>query len=256
MAQTVNIIGAGNVATHLAKALVDNGYTLKCVMSRKKTDAAKIAKGHGASAVDSIEDMPQSDVTIIATPDNSVGEIAKALAKNNVKGIVAHTSGATPMEALAPLTHRGVLYPCMTFSKGDKVDMSLCPFLIEAYDTETLSALKEIAGKIGNNAIECDSEGRRRLHLAAVLASNFTNHLLKLAKDVMEQAGLPFDLLRPLTQQTIAKAFALGPFDSQTGPARRGDTQTIERHRTEIGNNARLKEIYDTLTASIRETYN
>ena len=158
------------------------------------------------------------------------------------------------MTALETLAQYGVLYPCMTFTKGDEINMKECPFLVEASDEKALATLKRIAARIGNGATECDSDGRNRLHLAAVLASNFTNHMLLKAQEVLKQADLPLSILRPLTMQTISKAFRMSPLTSQTGPARRNDTATIRRHEAII-DDVHLAEIYEAVTKSIMATY-
>ena len=253
--KTVNIVGSGNVATHLAKALSEKGFEIKGVLSRAKEHAQSLACEVRAVAVDSVADMPQADLTLVAVPDDAICGVAKAIHSAGVTGVVAHTSGATSVDALRPIAHRGVLYPCMTFSKNERIDLRRCPFLVEAADADSLDALKSVACAIGSGATECDSDGRARLHLAAVLASNFTNHMLLMAQRAMTQAGLPFDLLRPLVEQTIAKAFTMSPFDAQTGPARRNDAKTMERHRELIGGDMRLRGLYDALTASIIKTY-
>lgn len=251
---TINIIGSGNVATHFALALKDADYKIENVASRNLNSAEALAQKVDAKATTDISSMGEADITIIAVSDNAIGEVAKSLADKGAEGVIAHTSGATPMAALEPLARRGVLYPCMTFTKGDDVNMKECPFLVEACDEKTLAALKRMAARIGNGATECDSEGRNRLHLAAVLASNFTNHMLLKAQEVLRQANLPLSILKPLTMQTISKAFRMSPIEAQTGPARRDDTATIGRHEAIIDDD-HLAEIYGAVTKSIIATY-
>lgn len=255
MKPTVNIIGSGNVATHLAMALKSNGYSIHAVVSRSKSNAQALATQVGATPTASIRQLPQADITIIAVSDNSIASVAQALAAKGERGVVVHTSGATAMSALAPLPRHGVLYPCMTFSKADCIDMRQCPFLIEASDGPTLTIVKNLAESIGGVATECDSNGRLRLHLAAVFASNFTNHMLLKAEQILSGAGLPLSLLKPLTLQTVGKAFSMGPFDAQTGPARRNDTAAIERHESLLPFNDPSKKIYEAVTKSIMATY-
>lgn len=254
MESTINIIGSGNVATHLALALKDGGYKIESIASRHLNSAEALAQKVDAKATIDISSMGEADVTIIAVSDNAIGKVAKSLADKGAGGVIAHTSGATPMAALEPLERRGVIYPCMTFTKGDEVNMKECPFLVEASDEKTLAALKRMAARIGNGATECDSEGRNRLHLAAVLASNFANHMLLKAQEVLRRADLPLSILKPLTMQTISKAFRMSPREAQTGPARRNDTATIGRHEAII-EDENLAEIYEAVTKSIIATY-
>lgn len=252
--RTINIIGSGNVGTQLAIALKNSGYEIACIASRDRSHAEKLAQQVGAKCTTTICQMRHADITIIAVSDNSIGEVCNALVANGETGIVVHTSGATPMSALASMPHHGVLYPCMTFTKGDDINLKNCPFLVEAGDGETLNSIKGLASRIGGSVTECDSNGRRSLHLAAVLASNFTNHMLLKAQEVLQTADLPLSILKPLTEQTIDKAFRMSPLEAQTGPARRNDTATIERHRSII-NNKHLAKIYEAVTESIIATY-
>lgn len=254
MKYTINIIGSGNVATHLATALKESGYEIVGIASRNMANAEALAQKVGSAATTEIGKMARADITFIAVSDNAIGDVVKKIVEKGERGVVAHTSGATPITALAPLRNCGVMYPCMTFTKGDTVNMRECPFLVEASDGETLRTLKEIASKIGGSATDCDSDGRNRLHLAAVLASNFSNHLLLKAQEVLRQANLPLSILKPLTMQTISKAFRMSPFEAQTGPARRNDSVTIARHESIIGDSL-LNEIYESLTKSIIATY-
>lgn len=250
----INIIGSGNVATHLGRAIMTAGHEVACVVSRDAAHAQGLASAIHAQAMTSVALAPQADVTLIAVNDNAIANVAAELRKHNVSPIVAHTSGATPMDCLAGLPHRGVFYPCQTFSKGDDVRVSEVPFLIEASDPLAENTLTRLAKSIGSCAIPCDSAQRALLHLAAVFASNFTNHLLLQADEIMRRAGLPTSILRPLVEKTVSKAFDMGAKEAQTGPARRLDSKTLEAHRRMTDSQCQAA-IYDTLTRSILATY-
>lgn len=250
----INLIGGGNVATHLAQAFTQAGHEVAGVVCRDVTHAKALADPIGALAINDIANLPPVDVTIIAVPDNAIADVALQLSEAGVCSVVAHTSGATPIDALDPNPHRGVFYPCQTFTKADSIDVQQIPFLIEGSDGESCAVLHQLAKSISQKVTSCDGRQRALLHVAAVFGSNFASHLLLNAKDFMERAGLPFDTLRPLMERTIAKAFEIGPFEAQTGPARRGDSKTIERHESLIDNDLQ-KKIYNLLTQSIYETY-
>lgn len=250
----INLIGGGNVATHLAQAFTRAGHEVMGVVCRDLTHAKVLADPIGALAINDIASIPPADVNIIAVPDNAVADVAQQLFESGVCSVVAHTSGATAIDALEPNPHRGVFYPCQTFTKADSVDIQQIPFLIEGSDDESCAVLMQLARSISQKVTSCDGRQRSFLHVAAVFGSNFTNHLLLNAKDFMERAGLPFDTLRPLMERTVAKAFEMGPLDAQTGPARRGDSKTIEHHEALIDNDLQ-KKIYHLLTQSIYETY-
>ena len=250
----INLIGGGNVATHLAQAFTRAGHEVVGVVCRDMTHAKALADPIGALAINNIADLPPADVAIIAVPDNAIADVALQLSESGVCLVVAHTSGATPISALEPNLHRGVFYPCQTFTKADSIDVKQIPFLIEGSDDESYAVLYQLAKSISQKVTSCDGSQRALLHVAAVFGSNFANHLLLNAKDFMERAGLPFDTLRPLMEQTVAKAFEIGPLEAQTGPARRGDSKTMEHHETLIDNELQ-KKIYKLLTQSIYETY-
>ncbi|MBR6250803.1 MAG: DUF2520 domain-containing protein [Bacteroidales bacterium] len=248
-------IGAGNVATHFAKAFAKCGITIDTIYSRNILNAKTLATIVDTKATDNLEFIGNdSDIYVISVSDNAIQSVAEAISKK--RGIVVHTSGATSIDALQKHERRGVLYPCMSFTKSVDFDFRTTPLLIEAADDKTCDILMDIAHKISDAKIMyATSEQRRKLHVAAVIASNFTNHLLHLADKYITRNGLDFELLKPLVRQTIEKALATNPFDAQTGPARRHDTNTIERHLELIGDDESLANIYNTLTNSIINSY-
>lgn len=250
----INIVGSGNVATRLAEAAVVAGHRVACVASRSGVHAARLATKVGASAEVDLSRLPCADMTIVAVSDDAICAVADELRRLPSPGVVAHTSGATDIDALRPLPRRAVLYPCQTFSEGDSVEMRRVPFLVEAADLRSFRMVEALARDIGGEVVEADGRQRATLHLAAVFGNNFANHLLLQAERLMAEARLPFSLLQPLMEKTVEKAFRVGPLVSQTGPARRGDMRTIARHETLLQNRLQ-NEIYGLLTKSIADTY-
>lgn len=246
------IIGSGNVASHLAPALARVTDVVQ-VASRHPGHAAALAGklpcAAAAGGMDSI--VTDADFYIIAVSDDSVAEVASAMPE--VKGIVAHTSGSVPVGALSRHRRRGVFYPLQTFSVGSKVDISEVPFLIEGSDPETAEALKALASKLSPTVVDADSALRSRIHVAAVFACNFPNFMWTCARGLLNNAGLDLDLMRPLLHATLDKALAMGPEQAQTGPARRGDTEVIERHIASLPPS--LAEIYRMLSNQIVNHY-
>lgn len=252
----ISIIGSGNVATHLAKALKMSGHSIDCVYSRTILNAKRLAIEIDALPIDNFSDLPtKSDIYIICVSDDAIADVSSQLPAN--QNIVVHTSGATSMEALSSHEHRGVLYPCQTFTREMSMRFDDVPFLIEASDEATYESIEKLALSLSTARImRANSTDRAHLHVAAVLASNFTNHLLTLAEQYMKQHNLPFDLMQSLVQLTMRKAFTIGPHDAQTGPARRNDRATIERHKQLIGDDEQLQKLYNMLTDSINRMYN
>ncbi|GAB3826534.1 hypothetical protein GCM10028895_37660 [Pontibacter rugosus] len=167
---------------------------------------------------------------------------------------MAHTSGSQPLEIISSIEDAaaGVFYPLQTFSKSKPVDFAQIPLLVESQDETTLQALKLLAQSISSKVEVVGSGARKQLHLAAVFACNFTNHLLGISQQLLQEANLPKELLQPLIQETIAKATQQPPFSVQTGPAVRHDDNVINAHLHMLQEQPQWHEIYRLLTLSIQ----
>lgn len=223
------VIGAGNVATHLALGLDRAGADIVAVCSRGAENAARLADRVGAAVCTCPADIPADvDFVLIAVSDSSVSEVAARLPKTS--GVVAHTSGSVPLERLSEHHARAaVLYPLQTFSRDVPVNLAEVPFFTEAADETVLESVDRVARMLSEHVYHADSPRRARLHVAGVLSSNFTVYLLEECRKVLAAAGFPLDVVRPLVEATMAKTFAVGPREAMTGPARRGDVAVVER---------------------------
>jgi len=231
MENKIAIIGSGRVATHLTKAFNEVGVQTYIINSH------------------TLDNLPlKCSLYIIAVSDNAIEEVAHKM--RNIDGIVVHCSGATSIDSLSAHSQYGILYPCQTFSLEDNINYADVHFAIEGSSPEVTDRIECLLSPVTSHIHRLNSLQRANLHVAAVIANNFTNHLLSLAHDYMREHKLPFEILRPLMQQTIDKAFTLGAQHSQTGPAIRGDKTTIEKHLSLIDDKG-LKEIYQTMTDSI-----
>jgi predicted short-subunit dehydrogenase-like oxidoreductase (DUF2520 family) len=252
----ISFIGAGNVAWHMAQALEEAGYQVREIYSRTLTNATALAdKLYNAAPTQSL-DFSASKATIffIAVPDGQVAKIAAKL-RLPEEAILVHTSGSLPLEVLQNHTYSGVFYPLQTFSKQKELDISRVPFCIEATDEATEQLLVSMAQHISNTVYLVSSAERKVLHIGAVFACNFTNHLLGVAKEILGREGLEFDLLKPLIRETIQKALnAEHPAFVQTGPAMRNDQQIIDAHRAYLSTYPVEEGIYHILTESIAHT--
>lgn len=236
----IDIIGRGNVATHLRR-IPGDGLNVALV------------NPHTCEGL-----RPDADIYLVSVTDNAIREVgAKLRELLGGEPFVAHTSGTTGIEVLHECGFRraGVFYPLQTFSKNVELDYTKIPFFTEADSENDEALLRRLVEGIGAKCYHADSETRRRLHLASVLACNFVNHLWYLGAGELEKSGLPFDVLRPLIEETTRKLANATPYDAQTGPARRGDTATTAKHLDMLADNPRLFEIYKLLTDSISETY-
>jgi predicted short-subunit dehydrogenase-like oxidoreductase (DUF2520 family) len=253
----IAIVGAGNVAWHLAQALQAAGDSIVTVYSRTKAQSEALA--HllpGSVATQSLDfESIAADVILIAVPDAVLTEVVKEL-KVQPGTVVAHTSGSQPASVLEgiPGADYGVFYPLQTFSKQAPVDLQQAPILVEGNTEETVAILQQLAQSISHQVEQVTSEKRRQLHLAAVFACNFTNHLLGISQELLQNADLPLNLLQPLIQETIKKATTHNPYTVQTGPAIRHDQNVIEEHLHLLASQPQFQEIYQVLTQSIQDT--
>lgn len=257
----IAIVGSGRLAEALSCAVIQNGMSLT-IIARNNRRALEIAErcrqlAHEGQNIHTttIEHSPSDgDIYIIAVSDRAIGEVAQAL-PIAAGSIVVHTSGATPIEAIPARFRRGVLYPLQTFTAEGKVDFSQIPIFIEGCDAECEALLREFASSLSRSVAHADSEQRRRLHLAAVFACNFANHMFAIGCDIVHDAGFDFETLLPLIHQTVENAAgAKSPRDIQTGPAVRGDIVSQQRHLDLISYNDRLSEIYKLISENIWET--
>lgn len=255
---TISFIGAGNVAWHLAPALDNVGFAVREVYSRKIAHAEALVKKlyHGLYQSHLDFSQSRSEIFIIAVSDDSIEEVVKEIVIPE-DAILVHTSGSQPLGLLqyAATSNTGVFYPLQTFSKDRKIDLLQVPFFIEASNKATGQTLVNMAKVISKKVIKLDSEGREALHVAAVFASNFTNHLLSIAKSTLADRGMSLAVLAPLIRETVEKSLTLGPEAAQTGPAKRKDLKTLDRHFEFLKGDRSVAEIYRLITQHIIDTH-
>jgi predicted short-subunit dehydrogenase-like oxidoreductase (DUF2520 family) len=246
------LIGSGNVATHLAKALKAKGEDVAQVYSPNLVNAKLLADSIAAEAISDLNAVKtDADLYIISVKDDAIESIATGL--KAVSGLVVHTSGTTDIKVLsAQIKHAGVFYPLQTFSKTKQVSFDQIPLCIEATDAVQLDVLKQLASKLSQRVYKLGGDKRRVLHLAAVFACNFPNHLYALADQVLTQNGLDFEIIRPLIAETADKVMTDLPENVQTGPAVRADETTINKHLSMLNNMPELQNIYQILSNSIK----
>lgn len=254
------LLGAGSVATSLAFALHDAPTAGRIVQiySPGGASAHKLVERLGGEidvAGTLAEVIPDATGYILAVPDDALPAVTDHLA-GRVGGYLLHCSGATPLSLLAerhPLS--GVLYPLSTFSRSRAVPMAEVPLYLETADDRLVAPLESLAYALTEKVFWASSEQRLVLHLGAVLACNFSNHLIATAEGLLQRYGLPPKALLPLLDEMLAKLHDLPAEVAQTGPARRGDEQTMERHRALLADEEELRGIYDLFSERIRREY-
>lgn len=255
---TIALIGAGNVATHLALALHEAGHDLIAICARTTKSAHDLnLKLHNkARVVEHIEQLPTAQITIIATTDDAIAEVAEQVAQNPRRGLLVHTAGSVPLKVLGIAGKGyGVIYPLQTFSKHREVDFKTVPCFIEGDSDKTEQVLAELTQSITPHVQHLDSAQREKLHLAAVFACNFTNHLYEIAAKIAQEADVSMKSLYPLILETAKKLQALSPYEAQTGPARRGDQTILDKHLAILQAHPKRQEMYQMLSNSIQTLY-
>lgn len=252
----IALLGSGNVATHLSKAFIQAGHSILQVWSRNPKHATVLALEIGAESIQEISAIfPEVDIIIISVNDDGIESVALQI-KPCPHQLVLHTSGTTPLSILEKYTSNcGVLYPLQTFSKTVDVDFSNVPLCIEGANTIALTQIKNIAQQLSKNVNQINSQQRALLHVSAVFACNFTNYFYYIAQQILEDNNLNFDLLRPLIQETTVKVMLNTPFDVQTGPAKRNDRLTMEKHLTILETYPNWQDIYQKLSQDIVKIY-
>lgn len=248
-------VGAGNLATNLAKALYRKGFRIVQIYSRTEESAHKLACEVEAEFTTDLQEISkEGKLYIVSLKDAAFVELLPQIAEGKQKALLVHTAGSIPMSIWEGHAERyGVFYPMQTFSKQREVNFQEVPFFVEAGTPEDVEILKAIAGTLSEKVYEATSEQRRSLHLSAVFICNFTNHMYALAADLLKKYNLPFDVMLPLIDETARKVHELAPYEAQTGPAVRYDENVINKHLSMLVDTPALQEIYKLMSKSIHE---
>ena len=267
------LIGAGNLATHLGKALHAAGHDMVQVFSRTMQSAETLASLLDAEPLTDIAQVrDDADVYIFSVKDSALLQLVAQLCRHEADGLVEdgavnalrkakkgehervflHTAGSMPLSVFKGMAqHYGVLYPMQTFSKQREVDFSIIPCFVEANDEFAQKQIEGMAREISGRVYQLSSEDRKYLHLSAVFACNFANHCYAISQELLEEHGIPFDVMLPLINETAAKVHEMKPKDAQTGPAVRYDENVIGKQSKLLENHPHFKKVYDSMSKSI-----
>jgi len=245
------LFGTGNVATHLFNAF-QSCSDIEVVQLFSRSNTTQHSLFNDVPIITTFKEVQQADIYILAIPDDAISEVSNNIPDTDV--LVVHTSGSVPLDALKGNYNKGVFYPLQTFSKNTNLVFKSVPICIEADNSESLSLLKNLAYKLSENVFEITSHQRENVHLAAVFVNNFTNYMYTIGQEIAAKNNFDFSILQPLIQETAKKITKTSPTNAQTGPARRNDLKTIEKH-VHLLDNTNYKELYISLTNAIKEHY-
>lgn len=251
------VIGAGNISAHLTPRLADISIIdLKYIHSRKFQDAEQLATHVNSKAVKNLSDIPTSiDVIFIWVTDDQIVKVSSQLAENGIsKGtLIVHSSGTKSLDSIDDyFENTAVLWPIQSFSKLDAyIDLKTIPFCIMGLNHQSELKINKIADALSNRVMKIDQAQKAKLHMAAVFANNFSNHLLHIVEQILAKEGLAFDIMFPILDRTIEKVKELSPANAQTGPAIRGDEKTMQSHLELLVENEDLAAIYRILSDHI-----
>lgn len=247
----IGLIGSGNMAFCLGKELLLAGYPITEIYSRNKTEGKKLSgllKSEFHSEINKLQG--NADVYFFCLQDDVINIVAEQFPFTDK--IIVHTSGSVSIDVLKNNSKQfGVFYPVQSINKNVNVDWKNIPICIEASSASTLKTISEIAKSVSNSVQKINSEQRKRLHLAAVFANNFSNACFSMAKEILDESKLSFELIRPLILNTAMKVQSANPDSVQTGPAKRNDVKVLKEHQKLLNKHPELKKIYKLMTGYI-----
>ena len=263
--KTLNVIGCGRVGQTLATLLQQQGQVqVQDLYSRTFASAEQAATFVGAGTpVAQLEQMCPAEVWLLSVPDAQVAAAAQALADaqgSKLAGaIVCHNSGFLSAAVLQPLQlldcQVASAHPVLNFASPETGVRQFAgtPCGLEG-DASALAWLHTALTAIGGRCFEIASADKPLYHAAAVFSSNFTVVLQGIAQDAWRSAGVPPELMRPLTEallkSTVDNVLSLGPAQALTGPAARGDTAVVQAQGEVVQRwSAPAGEVYKTLSA-------
>ena len=249
------MIGAGNTATVLSKLIIRSGHEILQVVSRTQANADKLASACNAqSALLTGTISSHADLYIIALSDAAIAGVDKIQSLKDK--LICHTAGSVSIKVLKRISNTfGVLYPLQSLSKFN-VDIPEIPFLVDGNNEATKQILVDFANTLSTNVSIANDTERLKYHVSAVFVHNFANHIFALAEKYCETENINFDKLFPLMNELISKVERFGAIKSQTGPAVRKDSITIQKHIEILSSHPPMKEIYKSMSDSIIELSN
>ena len=249
--KNIILVGSGNVATRLGIALKNSNFSILQVYSKSIENAKVLAKKIDARFTNNLTELKSADLIIVSVNDDAILSVISQI-KNTP---IVHTSGSISLNVFKEkFSNYGVFYPLQTFNKDLYLNISEIPFCIEGNSLKFENQLIKIAKVLSNNVVKMNSKQRKQLHIAAVFACNFSNHMFHIASELLAKKDINFKILLPLIRATIANLDKYKPKELQTGPAKRKDTITIGEH-VNIIKEKEIKELYQKISTNIMKIH-
>lgn len=246
--ERIAVVGTGKVAETFLRLFHQAGIAITGIYGRNEKRGEELAKRFNTSFCKQLNTV-DADLIFIAVADDAVENVVSQVSKNH---LFVHTSGSVPLRE-SWQDNGAVFYPLQSFTESRELSPSAIPILLEVENQKFKLALEKLCARMDLKFAFYNSEERKKIHLSAVFLNNFVNHLVYKSEEIAVLNKIDFSLLRPLMEETFSKLKELTAFDAQTGPARRGDKNTIQNHLTQL--NGINHELYDLLSQSILKTY-
>lgn len=250
----ISIIGSGNVATHIARRLLEQSVKIVQICSKNLENAQLLAAQVNAQAICQLGDLDTKSIDFVwvLSNDDALATIAPSLPKNT---FVVHSAGAKGLSVFEQQQHAAIIYPLYSFSKNVPVHFDALSLFLCVKQKEDAQKIESWARLIAPSTTWVTENDLLRLHTAAVIACNFSNFMFTLANELLAQSEIPFSVLQNLLVTTVEKAVHFSPFEMQTGPAKRGDAQTLAAHQKILLENPEILAIYNYLSEKIHTLY-
>lgn len=253
--KTVCIIGTGRLAFRLSRQLASSNFKVDQVFGRNLEKAQGLAKLFGAEAINDLEQLKRdSHFYLLLVSDDAIGLVSDKMPV--VSGLLVHSSGAIDSSVLSKHKRTGIFYPLQSFTEGQEANWPEVPFCVCAKEEADQKLLEDAVRKIGARPYVVQDDQRLKLHTGAVFTNNFVNHILAIGRSCCDEAGMPYEILLPLLNETIRRAQSSDPWESQTGPARRQDHISMSKHLEILKEHPEWQSIYREISNSIQKHYN
>ncbi len=242
------------MATHVSRHLYAQGHRIECIWSRTNENARKLASTVGSIGTSESSELPRkADFFLLAVPDDAIADVATQFP--DCHGIWLHTAGSISIDVFRDLFPAyGVLYPLQSLSHDHPMRLGHIPFLVEGSSKEISKKVYALAESISGMVEEADSASRRIVHLAAVFANNFSNHMVHIAQEILKEQNMPVSMLDPLLAETFQKIQSIGAREAQTGPAVRNDQITMKRHIDLLKSHPEWEKMYTFISREIQNS--